>query len=978
MNEINIAFKHNSCKKLAQLVRVISEFNNFNLDFRFELMNIENDYNASLIDCEKDFKEKTQEIQDHHISIRKKSISDSCKSFGTEYKAIKASFSQMVAQKYDDMKDILKEMKHYHLEIKELNKLVENSSSEFIQKVDIFKKRCEIPQDSPILSPLNSELQRIEGLIADRNIENCQKLDSLLHDHKELIHRMNEELAVILKDEIIKRKDEFISMRLRLKDISLVCKKLFDEYSLIPTEPRLAIESSKKAVNGIVVEAKKQCSSLNIGMNRMKESLKVENSEHQRKKSEEMKKISVFRKKIQKDVEHFDSLMKQLQNEYNKKLIEMKNNESENQKRIDEYFNEHKNNIICDKNRHISDIEVQKQIIIERNDKTQRMKDRSLFIKDTLTEELKKNDQKQRIFNTNMKDRTGENHIRNTKIFQSSSSHRKAMIESLINENKLEFTKEFQKIKEECENEKRMINELKNKHIICIQEKMNTLNSHIQVQKSKIAQNVQEKNTRNEENVKRQKEVCNSKMNEILIRFNNDFTILKQNSEKKYQSEIQKARNIQSTINDNDFDGLGKTMKESELILLDKQILDQKAAKDKTLTDMITQLSVLEKNKRQIERSFKTESDKICSEYEMQIQIYQVQLGDKIEKISQLYDADENLRGREIIDMKRKILQLQNRTKDLVIRKEKELNLKKSNNNSSILILRESLADINSGISEKQLIEELEVKKINFMKEYSNKEKVFSDTILVLKGDIETERDLIMKRRLLLLQESQENDSLFSQPCIQHQDNKTKLRVSVDNQKQEIIEQSKKDAAVLQIKHQQAIDTLKYRIEEAKKQQKTIIETCSSECLKKESQFSDLYRDNNIQTSQKLEKSRNIQIDSELSLKVSDIDNRISNIIISMFSSQPRRIEEKIIFEKQNSINSLNSQICSIYDTIIAFKPKHYRKPAILKDIAINTDPIEPIPKSAFECNDPRSSKKSLPQIVTPRFSNNRNEINVL
>jgi hypothetical protein len=85
------------------------------------------------------------------------------------------------------------------------------------------------------------------------------------------------------------------------------------------------------------------------------------------------------------------------------------------------------------------------------------------------------------------------------------------------------------------------------------------------------------------------------------------------------------------------------------------------------------ELAALEKAKRQLLRRIETEARQVDDEFERKIQIEQVTLSQKIDNISKLYTLEENQRGREVIEMMRKVNETRMRVDQLLESKARQL-----------------------------------------------------------------------------------------------------------------------------------------------------------------------------------------------------------------------------------------------------------------------------------------------------------------
>jgi hypothetical protein len=90
------------------------------------------------------------------------------------------------------------------------------------------------------------------------------------------------------------------------------------------------------------------------------------------------------------------------------------------------------------------------------------------------------------------------------------------------------------------------------------------------------------------------------------------------------------------------------------------------------------EVTKLEKAKREFERRKKTETSSIDQKYEVEIQIEQVKVSNSMDNIAKLYDTAENQRGCEIIEAIRRIREVNNAVNDFLLRKQRDLKAPKT------------------------------------------------------------------------------------------------------------------------------------------------------------------------------------------------------------------------------------------------------------------------------------------------------------
>ena len=91
-----------------------------------------------------------------------------------------------------------------------------------------------------------------------------------------------------------------------------------------------------------------------------------------------------------------------------------------------------------------------------------------------------------------------------------------------------------------------------------------------------------------------------------------------------------------------------------------QSVEQSKQIAEKTVNQLDHEISMIDKKMRKFKRSTKSSINEIDKEYEMKIQVLQIDLNNKIENLSKLYTKEENDRGCEIIEAIRKIKETQN------------------------------------------------------------------------------------------------------------------------------------------------------------------------------------------------------------------------------------------------------------------------------------------------------------------------------
>ena len=107
----NEAFKHNSCKKVAQLSKVIVTMRNNGLDRIFNLKKISKQYDKFITQLFDDHRKSMEDISHGLFRYRKTAIDIACKDYGQIYKETKVNYNELATRQINFLNDISKQAK---------------------------------------------------------------------------------------------------------------------------------------------------------------------------------------------------------------------------------------------------------------------------------------------------------------------------------------------------------------------------------------------------------------------------------------------------------------------------------------------------------------------------------------------------------------------------------------------------------------------------------------------------------------------------------------------------------------------------------------------------------------------------------------------------------------------------------------------------------------------------------------------------
>lgn len=698
----NEAFKHNSCKKLAQLGKVIFTLTANELDKEEEKQQIQKEYENSITELfEKQYKQ-AELIHTNLVRFRKSCIDKACTEYGNYYKQLKNEYSELVTNQTKKLQDIITELKQAKETLKETEKNNSNLLKQVIASADGYfsevKNNTDGSQQSQNKEAMEAtaEITKKTELLLIEFEKNLKEMKSYFTAESKKIKK---EISKLFKDAVAKRKDEIVSLY----------KKSFSLKS--------EVNSIRKNYNNIVQNHQKQSKSLyenrtailnqinkgNNELKKQKENLALQEAKNQKLRQQELNELTKTLKNARttqkQELDKLDQMIneKKLQiqklterNNTNSKgrdsalssITEclMRDFEEELQRRKAEYdqisseiANIHNENEIL--------VQWTEKIVANAIEKT----NNKLITIHYKSEQSNKNllaafEEEKNELKKKLDGNIDKNDSNNSQPIQTEDSQisEQKLIENLQEKfketeekQKKEFQEKFQKTRKDIEDYR---NSTKSRQEQRVKE-LEMSKSRREKDKQKKIDELSEKNKKDIENkIEEKSKEKQAKVNKLV------------DSVSDNSAQLNQAKNFSQK----------KAKLESLLNFVNKQINDKKSEIEKAAAKFQNDLSAVDKLKRQLQRRIETETRAIDDEFEMKIQVAQVNLQKAIENISKLYDDDENQRGREVIEAIRKVREKKNKNSDLISRKNKELNDLKQQNQIEIENLNKKLQK-NSG-----------------------------------------------------------------------------------------------------------------------------------------------------------------------------------------------------------------------------------------------------------------------------------------
>ena len=181
------AYRHNSCKKLAQLEKVIYGYSSQIQDRNDELALISQEYEEEIEDIVYQHHQKMYGITRSLVQYRKSQINSSCQSFGSLYRTLKTNYTALYSSKKAELKELISQQRSLHKLLHTLQIQIVKDANLSIDQFDNFEtettrlKNFQISQ-----SDISEAIQPILTKAATIKEASETKIHQMRKDHSSL------------------------------------------------------------------------------------------------------------------------------------------------------------------------------------------------------------------------------------------------------------------------------------------------------------------------------------------------------------------------------------------------------------------------------------------------------------------------------------------------------------------------------------------------------------------------------------------------------------------------------------------------------------------------------------------------------------------------------------------------------------------------------------------------------------------------
>lgn len=873
----NEAFKHNSCKKVAQLSKVIVSMRNISMDHAALLLSVQQKYENQISQIFIDHRQQLEDMNTRLFNFRKATIDNECRKFAQKYKATKTEYNELVTSRIETINNISREAKDLSEIIANLRKQNFQAADPVIHSADAFKaefmptkKKVKSKSKSDLNSVINPVNQKMKQLQAEHE----ERLSKMAHDHKSTMKSLMREKNVFLTNEIIRRKPTLISLLNKIKTAKESNNQLFSEVSHYRNSESQLIRLFRQNFSDFLAQYASNISKNKAQIQALcgKQAALITTFQEEVTNEERMRQQKQIHMKNE-----LASIVSQINDmKYNNEhLLEAKMGDINNQqlliaatqaeyKQVLEKERQFFESIIKESQSNIDNLGVSIQVVKDNFSKSLV----SMLTSISQSKQYEANQIQSEL--QGFSKRLQELKAKFDKYENDQFSNINGVI-STSNDIGKNNRKSIQTEIEKLQGDLRRLNQANQTEITQIEQKNQIQsqdyekanNSRLEGRKSEIKQGETRRETENKK-----------KVDQVLSGFRRDLADKKTKSKEAFDKQLQDSMaNILKTVEkDKEQIEHEKDVEEMnrKIQVVDELISRANIESQNKISALNAMISNTEKLIRQHQRSIKSETEEIGKEYDIKIQFEQVELSNKIEQLSKLFDPEENKRAFAIIDQVRKIRNVQNRAQDMINQRQRALKQLKQQNEQKVKKMQQQIESAKNGDKLTSVQNEFKAKQTESEQKISEATKLLEDDKTKMSNAITRTKKEFDEQKVNIEKKYKENEKMFQEETEFNNNLNESLTKETEQKKQEIVDKVEKQKSLLIEEHKKSVAAIQRRIESVKNSLSELQTLCNDEFDKKKSVLDDTLQKRSAKDNQYIEQlmnnsnEKNTKLDAEI------------------------------------------------------------------------------------------------------------------
>lgn len=281
--EINEAFIHNSCKKTAQLAKVIEVMNGKAFDYGIEMKNLNTVHNDEIQRIVNDFIDTSNKIYDDLVDFRKLIINNACDDYGNRYKKIKLDYSDLIRNAIEQYNNIRLQNKDLKQHMADLQQNINFSFSNFTEKQLKILESIKKQNDSCRRDITRSLIIREREYKDKENkiiSQFKQDIAQITKENGDIINKLQQQIKKMVGIEILKRISEFNKYKTEIAEIKAITKQIRQEHTNVIKQFKNLQANFQFHRNNFLNEIKNAIKPINKDQQSVKRNIMLENKSH--------------------------------------------------------------------------------------------------------------------------------------------------------------------------------------------------------------------------------------------------------------------------------------------------------------------------------------------------------------------------------------------------------------------------------------------------------------------------------------------------------------------------------------------------------------------------------------------------------------------------------------------------------------------------------------------------------------------------
>lgn len=667
-------FVHNSCKKVAQLVKVITVTEGEIIDSIKLIQFYQDEYETIIEQTSSEYLKQLSENYDSLVQFRKSKIDEYCDFFGQHYKDLKDGISDPYKSRIEYLDDVFDKLKVYSGYLIKLKNSVIETNSTFGQNIANFYDSIEthIHEYRNDISDSKANITKKYQDNAKRDLKNINNtISNINKESLAEIDLLNGEINSVYPTEVRKKMDTLRDLKRRLGALRSAVNLLEMKANEIIHFKKMSSKNYLKKKHDIIRSVHDQTTGIIKMISHTNNKIVAGNKNFEMSLTKCAQ--SLTENKIRYSLE-LEEMLKKIKRTIDDSQISKTNNDEYIKKLQIEHKTHHETlrETLRERLKEVGDFSSQTKKLIREEEHNLKKIYRKIHATNSGANKILKEYRVKFVSSNNCYQREYQSILKSElsdflKLLEGKtdllaahlSSYKQnsyAEIQELKKQNDL-LRSQYNALKESNINE---INEKTKNNYICLNEQKEDLNKLVNEKSNDVIKRLEEyqkSRSLREESVKNN--------------FSKDLYDRRCRIEKKNEdSRINVVHDFEKECNEHQQQ---KQELEEELQRLDEALERAKLHSKDAIRKLDTIISNTDKQLRKVKRHIIAERQAINDENERSIQVEEVKLNTHIENMSKLYSGNENKVAMNIHDSLRKVHQMENKMNDLILSVNQEI-----------------------------------------------------------------------------------------------------------------------------------------------------------------------------------------------------------------------------------------------------------------------------------------------------------------